>query len=221
VRVRAADLRAGVGIERWSIAWMSVEGALALAAALMAGSVVLLAFGADSLIELVSAFVLLRRLRAEQGGASAERLERRAGTAVGVLLLALAVWVVATSARDLMAGARPDSSLLGLAVAAASVAIMPWIIAKKRRLAAAIGSAALRADAACGLACVYMAGTALGGLLLRAAFGWWWADPVAALGLVYFLLREGREALAAGRGEACGCGCGCEPGCTCPCCVPA
>lgn len=80
---------------------------------------------------------------------------------------------------------------------------MPALVRTKRRIAAAIDSPALRGDAACGVVCVYMAATLLAGLVLRAAFGWWWADPVAALGIVYFIVREGREALTAGR--ACGC----------------
>ncbi len=218
------DLRAGIAVEGWTIAWMAVEAAAALVAAVQAASVVMGAFGADSLIELAAAFVLLHRLRAEQRGQDAERLEQRASRIVGALLLALAALVVAAAGRDLITRTQPDATTLGLAIAAASTAIMPWIVATKRRVAAAIGSAALRADAACGVSCVYMAATALAGLGLRAAFGWWWADPVAALGLVYFLVREGREALTGDTccevcdpGVACGCAPACAPACHCGC----
>lgn len=221
---RKGSLRAGIAVERWSIAWMAVEAAAALTAALQAGSVVLGAFGADSLIELAAALVLLRRLQAERRGQDAEGLERRAGRIVGALLLALAALVVAAAGRDLILRTQPGATALGLAIAAASTAIMPWIVATKRRVATAIGSRALRADAACGITCAYMAGTALAGLGLRAAFGWWWADPVAALGLVYFLVREGREAITGEHccdtcrpGIACRCAPTCEPTCHCGC----
>lgn len=202
-------LRSGIAIEWWSIAWMTVEAVVSLAAARAAGSVALLAFGADSAIELVSAAVLLRRLGVERGGGSAARVasaERRASWVTGGLLLLLAAWVVAVAAADLFHQAPPDASLPGLVIAAASTVVMPWIVRQKRRVAARIGSAALKADAGCGVVCTYMAGTLLVGLALRAAFGWWWADPVAALGIVYFIVREGWEAIEAARGRTDGCG---------------
>jgi divalent metal cation (Fe/Co/Zn/Cd) transporter len=133
--------------------------------------------------------------------------ERRASGVVGVLLFLLAAWVVGSALRDLLMHARPESSPVGLAMAAASTLVMPWIVSNKRRVAESIGSAALRADAACGVTCAYMAGTLLAGLGLRAVFGWWWADPLAALGIVYFVVREGREAVMAARGRVDSCGC--------------
>lgn len=211
--VRAVDsgaLRRGIVVEWWSIAWMTVEAVVSLAAALTAGSVALLAFGADSAIEIVSATVLLRRLGVEQGGGSAAQVataERRASWVTGVLLLLLAAWVVGEVGVDLLRRARPETSAPGLAIAAASTVVMPWIVRQKRRVAAQIGSAALKADAACGVVCAYMAATLLVGLVLRAAVGWWWADPVAALGIVYFIVREGWEAIEAARGRGAGCGC--------------
>ena len=126
--------------------------------------------------------------------------ERRASGVVGVLLFLLAAWVVGSALRDLLMHARPESSAVGLAVAAAAL-VMPWTVSTKRRAAESIGSAALRADAACGVTCAYLAGTLLAGLGLRAVFGWWWADPLAALGIVYFVVREGREAVMAARGR--------------------
>jgi divalent metal cation (Fe/Co/Zn/Cd) transporter len=211
--VRASDagaLRGGIAIEWWSIGWMLVEAAVSLGAGIAAGSVALVAFGADSLIELVSAGVLLRRLRVEQLGGCASEVqaaERRASGLVGALLFLLAAWVVGSVLRDLLMHARTESSPVGLAMAAASTLVMPWIVATKRRVGASIGSAALRADAACGVTCAYMAGTLLAGLALRAVFGWWWVDPLAALGIVYFVVREGREAVMAARGRVDSCGC--------------
>ncbi len=188
---------------------MLVEAAVSLGAGVAAGSVALVAFGADSVIELISAGVLLRRLGVERAGAGGvEALERRASGVVGVLLFALALWVVAGVVRDLLfVHARPERSPAGVLLAAASVAVMPWIVATKRRVAARIGSAALRADAACGIVCAYMAATLLVGLGLRALFGWWWADPLAALGMLYFIVREGWEAVEAARARAERCGC--------------
>lgn len=206
----ASDLRSGIAVEWLSIAWMAVEAIVSLAAVLATGSVALLAFGADSAIEIVSAAVLLRRLRLEQGGLPLARVaqaERRAAWLTGSLLLLLAVWVVVEAGFSLLRQARPAVSPLGMAIAAAAMLLMPWIAHRKRQVAARIGSAALKADAACGMVCASMAATLLAGLALRAAFGWWWADPVAALGIVYFIGREGLEAIAAGRGRGGGCGC--------------
>jgi len=206
----AGALRSGVAIEWWTIGWMVLEAAVSLGAGAAAGSVALVAFGADSVVELISAGVLLRRLHVEQAGGCAREVqvaERRASGAVGVLLFLLAIWVVGSVLRDLLTRAQPESSPAGLVIAAASTVVMPWIVATKRKVAARIGSPALRADAACGIVCAYMAGTLLVGLALRAMFGWWWADPLAALGIVYLIVREGWEAIevARGRTDACGC----------------
>ena len=125
-------------------------------------------------------------MRERGAGGGTPGIRGRRGSAVP-----LSAWVVGSALRDLLMRARPESSPVGLAVAAASTLVMPWIVSTKRRVAESIGSAALRADAACGVTCAYMAGTLLAGLGLRAVFGWWWADPLAALGIVYFVVREG------------------------------
>jgi divalent metal cation (Fe/Co/Zn/Cd) transporter len=203
VSERAASLRAGIRIEWLTIGWMLLEAAVAVAAGVAARSVALLAFGFDSVIELFSATVVLARLRAENRGTgmAAEeiaRVERRASQIVGRSLLVLAAYVVVHSAYDLLVRAKPESSAAGIAIAVAAVIVMPRLVAAKRRLSANLHSHALRGDAAEGAVCAYMAATLLAGLVLRAAFGWWWADPVAALGIVYFIVREGREALSGG-----------------------
>lgn len=200
-------IRAGIRIEWVTIAWMIVEAAVSVAAGLAAGSIALIAFGVDSVIELVSAGTLLWRLRLEDAGPAAseriERAERLASRIVGASLLALAAYVVLQSGYDLWTRSAPERSLPGIAIAAAALVVMPALVRAKARVASTIGSAALRGDAACGVVCAYMAATLLAGLVLRAAFGWWWADPVAALGIVYFIVREGREALAGARDGCC------------------
>lgn len=200
---RWAELRRGVRIERITIGWMFIEVIASLVAAVMAGSVALMAFGLDSGIELLSAGVLLWRLGLEISGAHAQRVataERRAQSIVGWTLLALSVYVVVDAAwAFLHPQALQSPALLGVLVAAAAVVIMPILVRAKRTIAAAIGSQALMGDAAEGVVCAYMAAVLLVGLVLRSWFGWWWADPVAAMGIVYFIVREGFEALEGAR----------------------
>jgi divalent metal cation (Fe/Co/Zn/Cd) transporter len=201
--VRAANVRTAIRIEWLTIGWMIVEAAVAIGAGAAARSIALVAFGLDSVIELFSAAVVLARLRAEDRGAGmtaeqVEHAERQASRLVGWSLIVLAIYVVIRSAQDLAAHAQPESSPAGIAIAIAALFIMPPLVRAKRRISSALDSAALRGDAAEGVVCAYMAATLLAGLALRAAFGWWWADPVAALGIVYFIVREGREALAGG-----------------------
>jgi divalent metal cation (Fe/Co/Zn/Cd) transporter len=194
---RQNDLRRGLLIEGITIAWMIVEAVVALSVGVMIRSGAALAFGLDSLIELVSAGVLVWRLRAEFGATRSEQIEateRRAGRLVGGALFVLAGYTILQSAVAILLRIEPERSLLGIGLALAAVVGMPILARTKRNVANAIGSAALRGDAACSLTCAYMAATLLGGLALNALFGWWWADPIAALGIVYFLIREGREA---------------------------
>jgi divalent metal cation (Fe/Co/Zn/Cd) transporter len=206
LNVRTVDLRAGIRVERLTIVWMVIEAAVSVGAGLAAGSIALVSFGVDSVIELVSAGVLLRRLRMEtvEGPtARIERAERQAGRVAGWSLLALAAYVVIQSALDLWTRTAAQPSPVGIVLAAAALLVMPALIRTKRAVASSLNSPALKGDAACGVACVYMAATLLAGLLLRATLGWWWADPVAALGIVFFIVREGREALTAH--DRCGC----------------
>ena len=214
---RAAALRAGVRVEQVTVGWMAVEAAASIGAGLVARSVLLTAFGIDSIIELVSGGVLLWRLLTEARGGSLERVERaenRAAWITGISLSLLCLYVLAGAAAALLTRTEPDRSVVGIVVALAAVAGMPVLARRKRAIAARIDSPALRGDAACSITCAYMAGTLLIGLLATSAFGWWWADSVAALGLLYWLGREAREALAgalAGRG-ACSCGHDCYEG---------
>jgi divalent metal cation (Fe/Co/Zn/Cd) transporter len=179
---------------------MVIEALISVGAGVAAGSIALVAFGVDSVIELVSAGMLVWRLNLEVTVATStgvEQAELRASRVVGWSLLLLAAYVIIQSVYDLWTRAVPESSPVGIAVAAAALLVIPALIKTKLKVASAIKSPALKGDAACGMVCVYMAATLLVGLVLRAAFGWWWADPVAALGIVYFIVREGRETLTA------------------------
>jgi divalent metal cation (Fe/Co/Zn/Cd) transporter len=188
-----------------TIAWLVLELALALTAGLLARSVALTAFGADSAVELVTAVVVLAQLRtpsAQSGSASPEA--RRASRIVGVGLYAVAGYIVVASVAGLLLGLHPDDGILGVVVAAASVAMMTVLWRWRLSLSGQLHSAPLRADAACSAVCVYMGLTLLVGVGLDHFLGWWWADLVAALGMTWWIVREAREALhSAATGEHC------------------
>ena len=212
---RKGDLRAGVRIEIVTVVWMTVEALIAIVAGILARSVLLIAFGFDSVIELVSGGALLWRLATEARGRSLARVERaenRAAWITGIGLVLLCVYVVATSALSLWSYNHPDPSLVGIGLAMVALVLMPVLVWQKRRIAARINSPALRADAACSLTCAYMAATLLVGLALTALFGWWWTDALAALALLYWIVPEAREALEGARAGRAACGCG-DPSC--------
>jgi divalent metal cation (Fe/Co/Zn/Cd) transporter len=206
---RAGDVRRGVWVELATICWMLVEASVALVVGFLTHSVSLQGFGIDSIIELVSGGVLLWRLLVEQGGGSGEvveRAERRAAWVTAIALFALALYIVIDSVISLLSRSHAQASWWGIGLAIAAALIMPLLWRGKLHIAGQIGSAALKADAMCSITCAYMSITLLAGLLLNTLFGWWWADPLAALVLVYFIVREGREALHEARtGEACSC----------------
>jgi cation diffusion facilitator family transporter len=187
-----------VRLELLTVGWNVVEGLVALVAALASGSVALLGFGVDSAIESISGAILLWRLRSETRGdadeEAIERIERRAERLVGISFFVLAAYVTYDAISSLLSGERPEPSLLGIAVTAVSIGVMLWLAAAKRRVAADLGSRALAADAEQTQACWYLSVVVLVGFGLNALAGWWWADPVAALGVVVILVREGREA---------------------------
>ena len=178
-----------------------LEAAVALWSGVQADSIALVGFGLDSVIECVAAGALLWRLREEATGADHERIERaeqRVHLIVGGTFVALAVYVVAQAAYTLWTADAPEESVIGIVLAAASLVIMPLVAWGKLRAASAMGSAALRAEAKETLACSYLSLALLVGLAANAAAGWWWADPVAALLMVPWLVKEGLEGL---RGE--------------------
>jgi divalent metal cation (Fe/Co/Zn/Cd) transporter len=198
-----------VWIELVTIVWMTMEAAIALAVGFTTRSVSLQGFGIDSLIELLAGSILLWRLLVESRGGSDRRVEwaeRRAAWITAISLFALAVYIVGDSALALLTCIQPEASWWGIGLAIAAAIFMPLLWQGKLRVAKRIHSAALKADAACSVTCAYMSLTLLAGLLLNRLLGWWWADPLAGLVLVYFLVREGREALHEARtGETCDC----------------
>jgi divalent metal cation (Fe/Co/Zn/Cd) transporter len=186
-------------VQAVTIAWMSVEAAVSLFSAWRARSPALLAFGGDSAVELLSAVVVLWRFRTN---AAHEHAERRAARVAGLLLFALAAYVALASSMSLLGYSEPKPSALGIAVLVVAAAGMPWLAREKRKLSAATGSAALRADAAESALCAYLSVIALVGLGMNAIWRMRWADPVAALVILPLILWEGREAI---RGKPCGC----------------
>ncbi len=209
---RAPLLRRALGLEYLTIGWNVVEGLVALGAALAAGSIALLGFGVDSFVECASGIVLVWRLGAERRGMdeeAVERLDRRAHRLVGASLFLLAAYVAIDAGLALWRGERPTASPVGIALTALSIVAMIWLARAKRRAAAALGSRALEADAFQTTACFWLSVITLGGLALNALLRWWWADPVAALGMTWFIGREGLEAW---RGEECECAGTCRGG---------
>jgi divalent metal cation (Fe/Co/Zn/Cd) transporter len=203
---RATWVRRGWRLEWLTLSWNLAEGAVAIVAALAARSVVLLGFGVDSLVECASSMILLWRLAADRRTTDRKRLEqidRKAHRLVGASLFALAAFIVLDAGKALWWAEHAESSTPGLVVAALAIPMMWWLARAKRRVARAIASRALEADSFQTTACMWLSAIAILGAGANAAFGWWWADPGAALGMTYFLIREGREAW---RGEHC-----CEP----------
>jgi divalent metal cation (Fe/Co/Zn/Cd) transporter len=202
---REATLAHARRLEYLTVGWNVVEGLVAIGAALAAGSVALLGFGIDSFVECASGLVLLWRLGAERRGmdeAAIERLDERAHKLVGASLFLLAAYIAVDAGHALWAKERPAPSVVGMVLTAVSIATMLWLARAKRRAAATLQSRALEADAFQTTACFWLSVIALGGIGLNMAFGWWWADPVAALGMTWFIGKEGLEAW---RGEDCGC----------------
>jgi len=189
--------------EYFTVGWNVIEGVIAIAAGVYAGSIALIGFGLDSYIEVASGLVLIWRLRKHgfSNDEEEEAAEKKAIFFVGVTFLLLALYVTYESAKKLLLHEHPDESIIGIVLAIVSLIVMPWLAMYKKRITAEINSRALRADALETLACSYLSLTLLVGLGANALFGWWWADPVAALGMVYFLVREGWEAIEEGRGN--------------------
>jgi divalent metal cation (Fe/Co/Zn/Cd) transporter len=178
-------------IQQITIGWMCVEAGVSLWAAVHAKSPALLAFGGDSAIELLSAVVVWRRFRSHLLD---ELAEHRAARLAGILLIVLAVFVALISTLSLLGYSEPKPSYPGIAVLIVAAAFMPWLARHKRKLSAETQSAALRADAAESMLCAYLSIIALAGLAIRAVWGFTMADPIAALLIIPFVLREAREA---------------------------
>jgi divalent metal cation (Fe/Co/Zn/Cd) transporter len=194
---RSDLVRRAFRLEWLTAAWMLIEAAVAIGSGVVAHSLSLIAFGADSLIELASAGVLLWRLDVEmrQRSEFPERVEQRASRIAGSLLFVLAAYVVASAAYGLWVRKGQEFSAPGLILAVLAIPVMWWLAKAKMRIADQIGSRALRADAVEAITCGYLSGVVVLGLLVQLLMpGWWWVDSVTALGIAFLLIKEAREA---------------------------
>jgi divalent metal cation (Fe/Co/Zn/Cd) transporter len=196
----------GRTLEYFTVAYNSVEGLISIIAGVIAGSVSLVGFGLDSLIEVTSGAALLWRLHHDVNESRREAVERTTLRIVGWCFVALAVYVTVDSGWTLVQHEKSERSIPGIVVAAVSVVVMPLLAKAKRQVAEGIGSVAMKADSRQADFCTYLSAILLGGLLLNAALGWWWADPVAALVMLPIIAKEGVDSI---RGKGCAeCGCG-------------
>jgi divalent metal cation (Fe/Co/Zn/Cd) transporter len=181
-----------------SLAWMGAEGAVAITAGILAGSIALIGFGIDSAIEGVASLVIVWRFTGHRLFSHAA--EERAQKLVAVQFFLLAPYVAVEAVRHLVTGHEPEVSVLGMVLTATSVVGMPLLGIAKQRLADTLGSAATRGEGEQNLLCAYLSGAVFAGLAGNAFFGWWWLDPAAALLIAVVALREGLETW---RGEGC------------------
>jgi divalent metal cation (Fe/Co/Zn/Cd) transporter len=196
---RTALVQRGLALNYLTIGYNVLEAIVALGAGFVAGSVALVGFGLHSVIEVTASGAAQWRLRADLDAARRERVERTTLRIIGWSFLALAAYVVYDSANALLRREPPERSVVGLVLLALSAVVMPVLARAKRRVARAMTSRALEADAMQTSLCAYLSVIALAGVALNAALGWWWADPVAAFAMTPIIAREGLEGL---RGES-------------------
>jgi divalent metal cation (Fe/Co/Zn/Cd) transporter len=193
--VRRARLLAWFGL-----GWHAVEAAVAIGAGAVAGSIALVGFGGDSLIEAAAGVVVLWLMTGDR--ASSQRAERRAQQLIAASFVLLAAYVGVEGLRDLLGGHHPEPSWVGVGLAVVTLAVMPPLASAKRRVGERLGSSATASESRQTMLCAYLSAGLLAGLLANAVLGWWWADPLVALGIGAVALREAREAW---RGEMCDC----------------
>jgi divalent metal cation (Fe/Co/Zn/Cd) transporter len=184
-----------------SLGWMTVEGTVAITAALMAGSVALLGFGLDSVIEALASVIVVWRFTGDRR--LSDQAEQRAQRLVAISFFLLAPYVAQDAIRTLVAGGHSSISWVGIGLSISSLILMPLLGRAKQRIGSGLGSSATVGEGTQNLLCAYLAAGVLAGLIVNAAFGWWWADPVIALGIAGLAVNEGRETW---RGEGC-----CDP----------
>jgi len=192
-------VKRGLWLAALTITWNVIEAVVAISAGIAAGSLALVAFGFDSIIEVLSAWVVVWQFRGELRGGYDEDRERRALRAIAVTFFVLAAYVVFEAGRDLLfTDGEADESTVGIILAALSLAVMPTLAVAKRRTAILLGSPTLRADAQETFLCAWLSAALLAGLVLNALLGWWWADSLAALAIAALAVKEGREAWEGG-----------------------
>ena len=196
---RSTLARRGRRLEYFTIGWNTLEGLIGIGAGVMAGSISLVGFGVDSFIEVTSGAAVLWRMSSDADEHRRERREQATLRVVGACFLALAGYVAWAAVRDLVGQSAPAPSVGGMILACASVVVMPLLSRAKRRVADGLNSRAMHADATQTDFCAYLSAILLGGLVLNAAFGVWWADPAAALAMAPIIAREGIQGLRADR----------------------
>ena len=197
---RQSVVQRGKRLEYFTIAWNSLEGVVAIVAGAIAGSISLVGFGIDSFIEVTSGATLLWRMHVDSDAPKRERNEHLSLRIVGLCFVALAIYVAYEAVTDLIGRKAPEHSLPGIVLACVSLIVMPVLSRAKKQVGKALGSIAMRADAKQTDFCVYLSAILLAGLLLNAALGWWWADPLAGLVMTPIIAKEG---VAGIKGEAC------------------
>jgi divalent metal cation (Fe/Co/Zn/Cd) transporter len=195
--VRSATVQRGIRLGYATILYNCFEAVGALIAGFLAGSIALVGFGADSVIEVLAAGAAQWRLRSDVNEGKRATVERATHRIVGLSFLALAIYITVDSARALWHKEPPDKSFFGIVVLVLSIIVMPILASAKTKVAHGIGSNALRAEARQTSLCAWLSVIALAGVGLNALFGWWWADPLAALGMVPIILKEGIEGVRA------------------------
>jgi Predicted Co/Zn/Cd cation transporters len=194
-QTRAMLVRRGERLTMLTLAYNTLEGVASLVAGAFAGSISLIGFGADSVIEVVSSIAALWRLRADVDEQRRVLIERRTLRLIGATFLALALYILIEAAHSLFTREASERSVVGIFIAGASVVIMPILARAKRRIAIALDSRALAADAMQTSLCAWLSWIVLGGLVLNATLGWWWADPIAGICMTPIIAREGIEGL--------------------------
>ncbi len=200
-------VRRGQRLEYFTLVWNGLEAFVSIVAGLIAGSVSLVGFGLDSLIEVASGTAMLWRFHHDLNPSRREQVERTTLRIVGWCFVALALYILYESGSTLIRHEAPERSIPGIVIAAAAMVVMPALAQAKRRVAAGIGSGAMHADSKQADFCAYLSAVLLGGLILNAVLGWWWADPVAGLVMVPIIAIEGMNGL---KGKACCDDCGCH-----------
>jgi divalent metal cation (Fe/Co/Zn/Cd) transporter len=190
----------GIALEIFGIVYNMLEGALSIGAGILAGSIALVGFGADSAVEVSASVVVLVHLLSRSGDRQPD-WERRLAVFVGLTMFALAAYVAGQAIYDLWTRSEPEESFAGIGIAVASLIVMPLLSRWKHDIAHRINSRALEAESRETLVCTYLSAALLFGLGANAFLGWWWADPAAALVMVAFIVREGWEAVS--RRELC------------------
>lgn len=202
-RDRSDAVRRGITLSYVTIGYNSLEALGSLVAGILSGSVALVGFGIDSVIEVTSSVAAQWRLRSDIDSSHRERVERTTLRIVGWCFIALAIYVTLDSARSLVGREEPSRSVFGLVILVLSVVVMPLLARAKRRVATEMRSGALKADAKQTALCAYLSLIALVGVGLNATLGWWWADPVAALVMVPIILKEGIDGVRAKQCDDC------------------